>query len=271
MFFKSFVETLLYLGKNKVHSIQEDSLSEMYHEIVTWTELLNNNPALLTQVLPCNYIFNYIKSEMVYFSPAILNLIGIENSAFLGSKGIIKLMDLINPNDFKVYNEQIFPKDMAYLSSLPYNETRHVTFSNNLRLKQNNGLYKTILIKKCFITDEVNRLPLYEFGILIDISSFKKELSITHTIERFYNAGENASFLKVVTEDYFPEMHANILSAREKEILTHLSTGSKRKEVGVKLFISDNTVANHIKTILRKTNSHNIREAIAICKMNGII
>ena len=77
--------------------------------------------------------------------------------------------------------------------------------------------------------------------------------------------------MKVVTEDYFPEMHANILSAREKEILINLAIGTKRKDVGAKLFISDNTVANHIKAILRKTNSKNIREAIALCKMNGII
>ena len=137
-------------------------------------------------------------------------------------------------------------------------------------MKQGNGLYKNLLMKKVFIIDPEARQPLFEIGTLTDISSFKKELSITHNIERLYKSGFS-SYMKVVTEDYFPEMHENILSAREKEILTHLSTGTKRKEVGVKLFISDNTVANHIKTILRKTNSQNIREAIAICKMNGII
>ena len=272
MNFNSFVEAILYFRKNELdNSINGSYGHELSREIGNWIKIFDSSPSFATHVMPCIFVFDFRRSEMVYFSSSVLQLIGIESTTLTGSNGIIRFMDLVNPNDFKVYSEQIFPKDMKYLDSLSYEDTKEVTFSNNFRIKQGNGLYKNLLMKKVFIIDPEVRRPLFEIGTLTDISSFKKELSITHNIERLHKGEDFSSYMKVMTEDYFPEMHENILSAREKEILTHLSTGTKRKEVGVKLFISDNTVANHIKTILRKTNSQNIREAIAICKMNGII
>ena len=268
---KSFVETILDRRKSEGKITNDVNLQEAYAKILNWTKSLDRIGVPIGQIVPCQFIFDYMRSEMIYFSPCVRDLLGIECNTLMGSNGIIKFMDLVNPNDFKVYNYQIFPKDIAYLHSSSLEDAKEIVFSNNFRMKQSNGLYKNLLMKKVFITDPKTREPLLELGSLTDISSFKKELSITHTIETMQGGDGFSSYLKVVTEDYFPEMHANILSAREKEILSHLSMGTKRKEVGVKLFITDNTVANHIKTILRKTNSQNIREAIAICKMNGII
>jgi DNA-binding CsgD family transcriptional regulator len=268
---KSFVETILDARKSEAKIVNDGNVQDVYTKILNWTELSNCNSLPVAQIISCLFIFDYMRSEMIYFSPSVRDLLGVESNGLLGANGIIKFMDLVNPNDFNVYNNQIFPKDIAYLRSSSFEDAEDVVFSNNFRMKQSNGLYKNLLMKKVFISDPETRQPLLELGSLTDISSFKKELSITHTIERMNDGDGFSSYLKVVTEDYFPEMHANILSAREKEILSHLSMGTKRKEVGVKLFITDNTVANHIKTILRKTNSQNIREAIAICKMNGII
>ena len=268
---KSFVETILDLRKSEGKIISDAGALGAYSKIQNWTKSLDCNDLPAAGIIPCLFIFDYMRSEMIFFSPGVRDLLGIDSSTLMGVNGIIKFMDLVNPNDFKIYNYQIFPKDIAYLCSTSFEDAKEIVFSNNFRMKQSNGLYKNLLMKKVFISDPETRQPLLELGSLTDISSFKKELSITHTIERMHEGDGFSSYLKVVTEDYFPEMHANILSAREKEILSHLSMGTKRKEVGVKLFITDNTVANHIKTILRKTNSQNIREAIAICKMNGII
>ena len=273
MNFKSLIDSILESGKRKSGDDKkgEPTVNSLPQEFTNWINIFANSELMPPHVVPCTYILDYGKFENIHFSPSVLYLTGVHHSAFLGTNGPLAFMDLVNPNDFKVYNDQIFPKQMELLSSLPVEETGQMIFSNNFRITHSSGFHKTLLVKKTYIIDPLTRLPLCEFGILIDISSFKKELSITHTIERFHLENNSAFFMKVVTEDYFPEMHANILSAREKEILINLAIGTKRKDVGAKLFISDNTVANHIKAILRKTNSKNIREAIALCKMNGII
>jgi DNA-binding CsgD family transcriptional regulator len=270
--FNSFLGAIVYAGKRKKTS-NENSLksSPLSKEMLQWIQFFDNRPPSFCHVVPTAYILDYKKSAIIYISPSIRHLIGFDDKSFTGENGFVKFIDLIHPNDFKVYNEQIFPKEAKLLNTVSYKESAELIFSTTLRVNQVSGGYRTLLLKKGYVTHKTDRLPMFEFGTLSDITPLKKELSITHTIERFKEAEDCASYTRVLSEDYFPDIDANIISGREKEILVLLSLGIKRKDVGTKLYISENTVANHIKTILRKTNSKNIREAIAICKMNGII
>ena len=55
----------------------------------------------------------------------------------------------------------------------------------------------------------------------------------------------------------------NNLTKREKEVLTHMLLGEKRKDIAVKLYISDSTVKNIITNILSKLEVDNREE---LCK-----
>ena len=52
------------------------------------------------------------------------------------------------------------------------------------------------------------------------------------------------------------------LSAREKEVLTHLAEGLTNQQIGEALFISPITVRNHVSSILTKLQVTNRREAM---------
>ncbi len=51
------------------------------------------------------------------------------------------------------------------------------------------------------------------------------------------------------------------LSAREVDVLRLVADGRSNREVGEVLFISQNTVANHVRAILQKTGCANRAEA----------
>lgn len=53
------------------------------------------------------------------------------------------------------------------------------------------------------------------------------------------------------------------LSAREIDVLRQVARGLSNREIGADLFISEHTVANHVRSILRKTASANRTEATA--------
>ncbi len=55
---------------------------------------------------------------------------------------------------------------------------------------------------------------------------------------------------------------APVLTSRELEVLKLVALGMKNKEVADKLFISDNTVKNHVRNILEKLHLHSRMEAV---------
>jgi DNA-binding CsgD family transcriptional regulator/tetratricopeptide (TPR) repeat protein len=60
------------------------------------------------------------------------------------------------------------------------------------------------------------------------------------------------------------------LSAREAQVLRLVASGLGNREIAERLFVSPNTVANHIRAILAKTDSANRTEAAAFAIRNGM-
>jgi DNA-binding NarL/FixJ family response regulator len=60
------------------------------------------------------------------------------------------------------------------------------------------------------------------------------------------------------------------LSAREWEVLELVATGCTNREIGVKLYISPNTAANHVRSILQKTGCANRTEAATYAARHSV-
>jgi LuxR family quorum sensing-dependent transcriptional regulator len=61
------------------------------------------------------------------------------------------------------------------------------------------------------------------------------------------------------------------LTKREKEILVWTALGKTNREIGELLCVSDETVATHVKNIIKKLSAQNKAEAVAIALRAGII
>lgn len=68
-----------------------------------------------------------------------------------------------------------------------------------------------------------------------------------------------------------PQQPVEQLSERELDVLRQLSTGASNKEIAQKLFISENTVRNHIRNILDKLHLSNRVQAAAYAIREGIV
>ncbi len=60
------------------------------------------------------------------------------------------------------------------------------------------------------------------------------------------------------------------LTSREIEVLEELADGITNQEIATRLYISENTVKNHIHNILEKLSLHNRREAIEFARKHGL-
>jgi DNA-binding NarL/FixJ family response regulator len=72
-------------------------------------------------------------------------------------------------------------------------------------------------------------------------------------------------------EEQAPNPHAPKLTAREVEVLRLVARGLGNREIGTKLFISENTVKNHVRNILEKLQLHTRMEAAMYAVRQNII
>ena len=63
----------------------------------------------------------------------------------------------------------------------------------------------------------------------------------------------------------------NPISTRENEVLQLLARGLRNREIGEKLFISENTVRNHVISLLEKLGTTHRTEGIAIALQQGLV
>jgi DNA-binding NarL/FixJ family response regulator len=66
-------------------------------------------------------------------------------------------------------------------------------------------------------------------------------------------------------------MSGEALSEREIEVLFHLAGGNRNKDIGDRLFISEETVKVHVKHIMDKLGASDRTQAMAIAVRRGII
>ena len=61
------------------------------------------------------------------------------------------------------------------------------------------------------------------------------------------------------------------LTGREIEVLRHVASGLTSKQIGLVLFISENTVKNHVRNILDKLGLHSRNEAVLYAVRENLI
>lgn len=69
----------------------------------------------------------------------------------------------------------------------------------------------------------------------------------------------------------FASVRKPALTGRELEVLEHVSQGMTSKEIGEELFISENTVKNHVRNILDKLGVHSRNEAVLYAVRENLI
>ena len=60
-------------------------------------------------------------------------------------------------------------------------------------------------------------------------------------------------------------------SERERQVLRHIANGRSNKEISQVIYLSENTVKGHVKTILKKLGALGRTEAVAIATKRGLL
>lgn len=236
------------------------------------TKLVEQAGAVSQQLLPKGifHVIDYTKRSHVGISGQVKEMMGWKPRDVLDN-GLDFVIGIFQKDDFKVFNEFIFAGIVEKLKLTACQEHGDLIFSFNYRMKTSEGNWKHLYQQCCYITDPVSKLPVYNTGILTDITPFKKDNRMIFSIDA-RRKGESFLHTKnIATEYFYPDPEECQLSKREKEVLGWLAEGYSSKQVADKLYLSESTVIIHRKNMLQKTNTKNIAELINYAIRHGLI
>ena len=237
------------------------------------TDLLRRAEAIPKKLLPFKaliHVIDYTQRRHVGMSGPTENVAGYDPRDIMND-GLDFVISVFQKDDFKIYNATIFNQIVQFLKTTPYEEHPDYLFSFSYRMKKADGTWMYLYQQGSYITDPKTSLPLYSVGMVIDISPLKKDSCMIFSIDKKKSETGIFNYDNIQTDYYFPDPEESRLSKREREILGRLADGLSSKQIAVKLFLSENTIANHRKNMLRKTNTKNIAELIRYAFGKGII
>jgi DNA-binding CsgD family transcriptional regulator len=236
-------------------------------------ELLQNmgfKGVSFNKISPIFYAGDYTQGKYLYIDPSCRAVLGYEVE-HIAQEGPMYFVSLWHPADFKIYNEIIFPETIRFLKKQHPGERLNFSSSINYRIMASNGRYITVLQRStCYLHPDTGK-PLAVVGFIIDITHYKEDSSIIHTIEKIDGNFSVLSKEPVYKAVYYPAKESNVLSKREMEILQLIYQGLGSKEIAIKLFVSINTVNNHRKNMLQKSGCKNSSELLNYAAKNGLV
>jgi len=256
----SFINHLqqVHFKKNEVESPELAVLLQRFKDINT----------LPFSHLPAFFVIDYTRQDYLMMSEGARQVSSYAPEEFMES-GLEKLLDIYNKDDFRVYNENIFPANQTFLQSLPREERQHYIFNYTFRIKNGKGQIAQIFQRGNYITNEEGQ-PVYSVGMILNVTGVFPDRIMFHSIEKTGNDALAAHH--VVQQNYFyPYKEDTLLTGKEKDIAAYMAEGLSIKQIAAKLNSAENTVANHRKNMLRKTNTKNMAELVAFLIRNRII
>lgn len=216
------------------------------------------------------FVFDYTRLRHILLHGQIEQVIGYHPEDFLQG-GLDFFSDVFHKEDFKIFNRQCMPIVHDLFKKSSHTEHSNYVFEMNYRVRNSNKGFTHVLQKGRYITDKKTSLPIYSFGMCTDITQFKKDTCISQIIKK-YAPSDNNSILKYVDTNYFyPVPEDTTLTKKEREILLWMAEGLSSKQIAGKVYASENTISNHRKNMLKKTNAKNVAELIRYAMKANII
>ncbi|RNI25784.1 helix-turn-helix transcriptional regulator [Rufibacter latericius] len=252
------MELLAYESAQKIwrQVSKESTAPEIDFELEVHKKLLN-----IFQVGDYYYfIFNCPEARIEFVSDNVQDILGFPPENFT----VPEVLNRIHPDDLPCFlNFENAAKE--FFLQLPAGKSLKYKVRYDFRIRKADGNYLRILHQTVTIQADEAGAVLRSFVVHTDISHLKHE---GKPVLSFIGLDGEPSYIDVNAKHVFCS-DKDMLSKREKEILSLLISGKHSTEIGKKLYISQHTVNTHRRNILAKTGSASTSELVAKAVREG--
>ncbi len=209
----------------------------------------------------CFYLLDYTERNFAYIPDNELLLCGytVEEAERMGINFLEKIL---HPDDHELL-DRIITKGFDFLNRVAPHDRINYMGIYDLRLVTKSGKVRLANIKFCpFIMDEKGNLILGLVRISLSTRKHPGNFCIYSTREKqLYEYSEK--------KQEFVKKQQKPLSSKEKEILTLMAQGYTGKQIENKISLSSSNYKYYQKSIFRKLNVSNGKEAIFLFTQMG--
>ncbi len=205
------------------------------------------------------YLFSMRDKEIVLMEGSVDQMLGNKASFFVG-KSFFVVLSFLKTSDLYHFIKSAY-SFYNYLYGKPVHERTKVRGSMYYNIKNKRGEYRSFLHQTVVaLMDEAGNIT-YTMHVLTDITHLIPVTKFKMFILDESNEEESKLIpIKLTDSNY---LIGSVITPSEKKILDLTAQGYTSKQIAYDLNVSEHTVNNHKKNILKKTNSRSITEVIA--------
>jgi DNA-binding CsgD family transcriptional regulator len=259
--YKTFLDSI---QPNYTHKLKDEAESIIKH-----FQPANHN---ISRFTPTTFLLDYSTKKYIYVTESCFDMFGYTASYFLET-GLEEFLSRWHESDFRIINKKIFIDNMTFLENLNSEDYQDYIFSYNYRVKNPKGEYINILQRFSYIPGSSNSNLAGMIGVAFDITHYKTDTSIVHTIEKAVTYDG-----KMINELVFKKVHpvyelerGSFLSKKETEIVRYVAKGLSSKQIADKMALSINTVNNHRRNMLAKIGCKSSSELMHYAIKHGLV
>lgn len=210
-------------------------------------------------------IIDYSSGQYLYLSHNSEEILSYSKMDY--NQGLQFQYSKMLPEDQHIFNKDIFPDILRFLSSISSNEFEQYRFSFTYRYYRKDGFITNLLQHSTYLEPDPFGKPILNRVIFSDITNFKADSEMSLTIA--YQS-KDKGFIPVFKKRYNSQPK-NIFSGRELEILQLSHQGLSSKLIADKLFLSIHTIKNYKRHMMERTSSKNITGLINFALKNRVL
>jgi DNA-binding CsgD family transcriptional regulator len=261
-YYSLFEELSSFLNKN---SSSEELKKIKGSDLVQNPDLLN----FLKYSPGITAIIDFPNEGYVYMSDNVEEMWGYQAEEFV-RLGLVKAITIFPKDQNEIIIKKIFPimfeHFFRYAEAGNVNDVRVSYTTKVIRADGSIGWYLHQM--RVLHLDETTNKPQFGFKLITDISDFKKDEAMEMNVAC---KDENGIYKKVFSQTFVADRKVFGISEREIEVLALIGEGKSSKEIADMLFISEHTVYNHRKNMLKKLDVKSTGEILKKAIAHGII
>lgn len=171
---------------------------------------------------------------------------------------------------FELFNKQVFPGQVQFLSTLPPADRHKYVFTLRFCKSGANGMTNYLVLQTRYLNCTLRGWPVLSEHALMQAGGGREQVPMQQTIAEYEPLSGNIGPV-IETKPCSLQEEKPFFSKREREILVLSMEGLTYKAIAARLFIAEGTVIQHRKKLLKKSGTRNIAELVAFAIRMGYL